>query len=254
MIKIKRISAPEELTDEVKKKLTAEFKADKNKRVWNKQYIKKRLLEMSLNKCCYCEELLGPGHVEMHVEHYHDKSTYPDEVVEWDNLLPSCPYCNKKKSGHDTYKEPIVDPTKDDPRNLFYIKNYRYCSYDSSPFSVAKTTLSVLGINDTNEKVLPRFVIGNDLVKELEKLYENATELGNSINTNTRKKNRILSGCTELLRLCTKPSRFGATTATVLHECDDYNNLRDFLIQYGLWDDEMEKLHQESLSISLSKK
>lgn len=254
MIKIKRLSAPIELTEEVKKQLTTEFKADKSKRVWNKPYIRERLLEMSLHKCCYCEELLGPGHVEMHVEHYHDKNKYPDEVVEWDNLLPACPHCNKKKSGHDTYAEPIADPTKDDPRSLFYIENYRYRSYDPSLHSRARLTYSVLGLNDTDEKVMPRFIIGNELIKELEKIYEDAMELGNGIISNARKRNRILNGCTELLRMCTRSSRFGATMATVLHESDDYNNLRDFLFQYDLWDDDIEKLHQESLSLSLSKK
>ena len=42
--------------------------------------------------------------------------------------------------------------------------------------------------------------------------------------------------------------------ATVLHESDDYNKLRDHLSQYDLWDDDIEKLHQESLSISLLKR
>lgn len=253
MIKIKRLSAPKELTEEEKKQLTAKFKADKNKRVWNKPYIRKRLLEMSLGKCCYCEELLGPGHVEMHVEHYHDKNKYPDEVVEWNNLLPSCPHCNKRKSGHDTYSEPIIDPTKDDPRKFFYIKDYRYRSYDSSPMSLAKITISVLGLNDSDEKVLPRFLIGNKLIEELGILYEDAFELGYNIITDTRKRNRIISGCSNLLKMCVRSSRFGATMATVLHESDDYNKLRDLLFKYGFWRDELEKLHRESLSISLSK-
>lgn len=254
MIKIKRLSAPKELTDEVKKQLTTEFKTGKNKRVWNKPYIRKRLLEMSLHKCCYCEELLGPGHVEMHVEHYHDKSKCPDEVVEWDNLLPSCPYCNKKKSGHDTYQEPIVDPTKDDPRKLFYIKDYRYRSYDLSSMSLAKMTISVLGLNDSDEKVFPRFLIGNKLIEELDMLYESAVELGDNIIINTRKRNRIINACSNLLKMCLRSSRFGATMATVLHESNEYNKLRDLLSQYDLWDDDIEKLHQESLSISLSKR
>lgn len=70
--------------------------------VWNKAYIKNALLEMSDNKCCYCECKIGKGEREMHVEHFKPKSIYPDLVVEWNNLLPSCPHCNKQKSSHDT--------------------------------------------------------------------------------------------------------------------------------------------------------
>ena len=143
--------------------------------------------------------------------------------------------------------------SKDDPRKFFYIKDYRYRSYDSSPMSLAKITISVLGLNDSDEKVLPRFLIGNKLIEELGILYEDAFELGYNIITDTRKRNRIISGCSNLLKMCVRSSRFGATMATVLHESDDYNKLRDLLFKYGFWRDELEKLHRESLSISLSK-
>ena len=36
------------------------------------------------------------------VKEFDPKSIYPDLVVAWDNLLPSCPHCNKEKSSHDT--------------------------------------------------------------------------------------------------------------------------------------------------------
>ena len=194
MIKIKRTSKPEALTEDVQIQLTNIFKKDKTKTVWNKKYIKDGLLKMSSNKCCYCEELIGDGCSEMHVEHYHDKDTYPEEVVAWENLLPSCAHCNKKKSKHDTYKEPIVDPTKDDPKKFFYMKSYRYFSYDKNPDSLGKVSIAVLGINDTEEKVKLRFVIGNKLNEEIDKLYEDAIELGDEILTNTRKRNRIING------------------------------------------------------------
>lgn len=253
MIKIKRISAPEQLTDVVKKQLTEEFKNDKKKPVWNKTYIRKRLLEMSSSKCCYCEELVDSGCNEMHVDHYHDKDTYPDEVVKWTNMLPSCSHCNKKKSTHDTYMEPIIDPTEVDPKKIFYIKNYRYWSIDSDLNSLGKTSIDVLGLNDFDEKVKIRFTIGDGLCKEFNKLYEDAAELGDAILTNTRKRNRILNGCLNNLKLCTRKSRFGASMATVLQEDEDYHTLRNLLVGYGLWDDELERLHQESKDICLSR-
>lgn len=254
MIKIKRISKPVELNDALKSHLTDEFKKNTQKAVWNKSFIRQRLLEMSSSKCCYCEELIGESCSEMHIDHYHDKDSYPDEVVEWNNLLPSCSHCNKKKSTHNTYNEPIVDPTIIDPKEIFYMKNYRYYSYDCSPTSLGKITISVLGLNDSNEKVKLRYMIGNKLCEEFYDLYEDAVELGDDILVNTRKRNRIINGCKNNIKLCTRNSRFGASMATVLHEDEDYYALRNLLIRYNLWDDEMEKLHKESLDICLSKK
>lgn len=253
MIKIDRISAPEQLTEQVKMQLTIEFKKDKKKAVWNKSYIRERLLEMSNSKCCYCEELVGLGCSEMHVDHYHDKNTYPDEVVKWTNLFPSCSHCNKKKSTHNTYIEPIINPTETEPRDIFYMKNYRYCSIDPDPSSLGRISIDVLGINDFEEKAILRFIIGDKLCSEFCKLYGDAIDLGDTILKDTRKRNRILSGCLNNLKLCTRVSRFGASMATVLQESEDYQLLRSLLIGYDLWDDELEKLHNESLEICLSK-
>ncbi|GEM_PF-156220 len=251
MIKIERTSKPEALTEDVQIQLTDIFKKDKTKTVWNKKYIKDGLLKMSSNKCCYCEELIGDGCSEMHVEHYHDKDTYPDEVVVWENLLPSCAHCNKKKSKHDTYKEPIVDPTKNDPKKFLYMKSYRYFSYDKNPDSLGKVSIAVLGINDTEEKVKLRFVIGNKLNEEIDKLYEDAIELGDEILTNIRKQNRITNGCMNNLRLCTRTARFGASMATILQENDEYHELRKLLQKYNIWSEEMEQLHKEASEICL---
>lgn len=254
MIKIKRISAPKQLTNTIKSQLTKDFKKDKKKAVWNKPYIRQRLLEMSNSKCCYCEELVNYGCNEMHVDHYHCKDIYPDEVVKWTNLLPSCSHCNKKKWIHDTYVEPIIDPTKINPKDIFYMKNYMYYSKDCKPDSLGKTSIRVLGLNDLDEKVMIRFKIGAELCKELDKLYEDAIDLGDSILTNTRKTNRLLNGCVNNLKLCGKKSRFGASMATVLQENADYQLLRELLMKYNLWNEELELLHRESEEICLSKK
>lgn len=103
------------------------------------------------------------------------------------------------------------------------------------------------------EKVQVRFIIGDKLCGEFYKLNNDAAELGDEILTNIRKRNRLLSGCLNNLKLCTRKSRFGASMATVLQESEDYQALRNLLIEYNLWDDEMENLHKESLEICLSK-
>ena len=43
---------------------------------------------------------------------------YPDEVVDWDNLLPSCKRCNTTKGTHDVVTEPIINPFDIDPKIL----------------------------------------------------------------------------------------------------------------------------------------
>ena len=55
MIKVERLSKPEELTTEVQNKLIEEFKKNKKKSVWNKPYIRNKLLLECNNKCVYCE-------------------------------------------------------------------------------------------------------------------------------------------------------------------------------------------------------
>lgn len=119
MIQLLRPPKPQKLADN-EAELTERFKKNNKDAVWNRSYIRSALLEMSNAKCCYCECKVGAGEREMHVDHFKPKSIYPDLVVKWENLLPSCPHCNKEKSSHDTGAEPIVNPSEDDPREFFY--------------------------------------------------------------------------------------------------------------------------------------
>ena len=153
MIKLTRSNPPEKLTKEEQKKLTEEFKKNKKKSVWNKPYIRDALLKECNGKCIYCESLIGSGNKEMHVDHFHYKDKYVDEVVSWNNLNPSCPHCNKSKSTHDTYEDPIINPFEDNPQDYFYITNYRYRSKNKNVDHIVRNTINVLGLNDTDDLV-----------------------------------------------------------------------------------------------------
>ncbi|MGR0329632.1 HNH endonuclease [Bacillus cereus] len=96
MIHLPRPNCPSKLTDEVKTKLTQDF-ITSGSSVWGKSYIKSALLEMSHNKCAYCECRLDEESKYMEVEHFLPKDDYPKLVVDWNNLLPSCKRCNGKK-------------------------------------------------------------------------------------------------------------------------------------------------------------
>lgn len=50
-----RPARPTELTQQVIEAKKAEYHADNSKAVWKEKYIERALLDMSLNKCCYCE-------------------------------------------------------------------------------------------------------------------------------------------------------------------------------------------------------
>ena len=77
MIHIERTSKPTELTEELQKELTEKFKKDNDQRVWDRPFLKQALLNMSHEKCSYCEKKLGHGAPDMHVDHFNQRNTSP---------------------------------------------------------------------------------------------------------------------------------------------------------------------------------
>lgn len=252
MIKLTRSKPPEQLTLEVQKKLTEEFKKDKKKSVWNKPYIREALLDECNHKCVYCESRIGSGYKEMHVDHFHYKDKYVDEVVSWNNLNPSCPHCNKSKSTHDTYKEPIINPFEDNPQDFFYITNYRYHSKNKDVDNIVRNTINVLGLNDTDDLVKKRFDVCNALSDKIIDIYELANEYQSILSTNTQKRNRVLKGCKNLLKLCTNTEEFSAFMATTIQEDDDYKKLKNLLQDLNLWNEELDELDKSVNKIRLA--
>lgn len=107
--------------------------------------IKEKLFASSYNKCAFCEAKPGEsGNIE--VEHFKPKSLYPDFAFEWKNLLPVCRKCNDSKSNHDTVKEPIINPSIEDPENLF---TYNYLNIEAMDESdiIAERTIEVCNLN-----------------------------------------------------------------------------------------------------------
>lgn len=251
MIKVERMARPKELTQEVQRQLTEEFKRDRKKRVWSKPYIRERLLEECGHKCVYCECLIGEGYKEMHVDHFHYKEKYPDEVVSWENLNPSCPHCNKSKAIHDTYQEPIVNPFEQDPRDYFYIKHYRYYSRNQNVEPVARTTIDVLGLNDTDEVVKFRFEQGEALIEKIEDIYRKAEENEASLRTNIPMRNRVLKGCRNILKLGTKEAAYAAFMATIIMEEPAYQKLKGLLQRENLWDESLRELDEKVAQLKM---
>ncbi|MGE8554787.1 MAG: HNH endonuclease [Chryseobacterium jejuense] len=237
MIKLNRTPKPAELTSELQDTLTAEFKLT-GKSVWNFDFIKKGLLGFSNDKCCYCEANINEESKYLEVEHFHHKDEYKDEVLEWDNLLPSCKKCNGTKNNHDTKLEPIIDPSKIDPKN--HLKYWRYRIKGSD--DIGKLTVSVLNLNEQDRLVKKRFEIGNAIQEKLEQLNELTDDYINGIQKNTRRKNRIVNGTKGLMKEGLPSAIYSATSATVILTDLEYDKLKNKLISLNLWDMELIQL------------
>ena len=171
MIKLTLPPKPVELTKEKQAELTSRFKANPKTEVWKQSWIVSPLLAMTNRKCAYSEMQLGEEGKYAQIEHIHPKSKYPDEVVEWGNLIPSCNVCNSKKSTIDTKKVPMVNPLVDNPKDYFYIKNGRLNVKDNH-CTKAINTLTYCDLNNMDQLRRKRIEIEKYLEKRLKEIYD----------------------------------------------------------------------------------
>ena len=250
MIKLIRPTKPELLAQN-EAALTQQFLADKKLRVWSKPYIIKPLAEMSHNKCCFCETLLGEQAKNLNVEHYHYKEAYSNEVVKWDNLLPACGQCNSNKGTHDTYKEPLIDPTNDDPRDYLYIKFYRIMSKDCSKESKGRMTVDLLDLNNRERLITPRLKIAEILHDKLDYLIDKVMNIKSGKETRQLMKTRLKNGIRDVLKMAQPDAEYSAFISTILLEDDDYITIRKTMKVLSLWTEGLEELHFQSNNIKL---
>ncbi|WP_259015816.1 HNH endonuclease [Emticicia fluvialis] len=246
MIKLDRTQKPVELTLELQLKLTNEFKST-GKSVWNLDFIKNALLTLSNGKCCYCETNIREESKYLEVEHFHHKETFKDEVLDWDNLLPSCKKCNGTKNDHNTKNEPIIDPTKINPKN--HLKYWRYRVKGSD--ELGKLTVSVLNLNDQDRLVKKRFEIGNAIQEKLEDLNELLDDYINGIQSSTKRKNRIVNGIKNLMKEGLPSAIYSATSATLILTDIEFSLIRKKMLELGYWDAELNQLQIDLSKIAL---
>jgi uncharacterized protein (TIGR02646 family) len=249
MIKLIRTDKPIELTDELVKSLTEEYinsKAQgKTKSVWSKSYIKKALSDIS-NKCCYCEVKLGEESKYMEVEHFHDKHTYPKEVIEWENLLPSCKRCNGKKSTHDTKKEPIINPTLNNPKDHLWLYCYRIKGKDE----LGKLTIDVLDLNDYDRLVRVRFEIGNQIQESLQSQIDIVTNYIKNSNNTIRAKNKIIKAYEGIMKQGFPNEAYSATTSCIILNSEEYTELKFKLKEASLWNTDFDEIEKQLKEIA----
>ncbi len=244
MIKIERVGRPETLTDELVSELTEKYKLTGDS-VWRRADIISGLLASSHSKCAYCECRVQSEDSYFEVEHFRCKSIHLDDVVIWDNLLPSCKRCNVSKGDHDVTMDPILNPTVDDPRPHLYFQ----ALYLRGKTIIGELTIDVVDLNNFDRLVKPRLEILNQVersVRSCEEKLELFRREGNR-----RRLNQLLGSIKDLLAVCQRPSPFAALTSTFLQENSRYKLLRRNMTDVGLWDPELQALDQSSSDLAL---
>ncbi|WP_156393795.1 MULTISPECIES: HNH endonuclease [unclassified Rhizobium] len=236
MIKLEPVAVPLELTVQVSTELTAEFKVDKSRRVWNKPYIKDALLRMSHSKCAYCETDVVRDSSYMEVEHFRCKTDHEDLVVEWSNLLPSCKRCNIAKADHNVDVDGmVINPAVDDPRQHLTMLQYRLHGRDD----LGRRTIETIYLNDSSRVVRARFEVGDSVNQALSDLRVLLQEFIDGAQSPMR-RNRIVRGLVKVLEEGAPPAEYSATAATAICANPDYRWIVDHLKELGLWSEDIQ--------------
>jgi len=224
--------------------LTNEFKADHNKSVWRKDYIVNPLLEMTHNKCAYSEIKLQEESKYMEVEHFKHKDAYPDDVVKWGNLLPTCKTCNVTKGKWDVVENPIVNPIEDDPKDFLFVKCFRFYPKDNNK---GRNTIDAVGLNDQDNFVIPRARIAFDYADRLEAEYLSLRDADTD-----RKRHIRINRIKSILKKCYPTEEYSAVISSfILYDWPKFHDMVDYLKDSDLWDNDFEEIITRITTISL---
>lgn len=242
MIKLKRPKVPACLDSMTVARLTAQFKKTGDS-VWNIPALKTELFAMSNGKCCYCESPLGTRSAYLEVEHFKSKNQYPDDVLAWNNLLPSCRRCNGKKHTHDVMAEPMVNPARMTPKCHIKISaGFRY-----KHVSVAgNNTLTVLEFNTDAPFMMQRYKMCLALQNQLEELRRDTEGP-----VDDKICRRIVRKTKAILAQALPSEEFSATLATILTENEDFSAIKAFLQKRHIWDADLENAFLTVFKIAL---
>ena len=144
--------------------------------------VRNILFNCSYGKCAYCE--LKPEGSSLRVEHYLPKTLYPEGLLDWSNLLPSCEKCNSSKFTHDTKSNPIINPCETDPSPYFIFELFRIRPSPTAPdHDVATRTIHVCRLNRmelvrARSRILVRLTeYINDIEEKIMDLQQNPSNL-----------------------------------------------------------------------------
>lgn len=226
--------------------MLASFKKNGNDS-WNRVEIRRTLLKMSNNKCAYCESLLDIS-ASMEVDHFIAKTLDPDKAVEWDNLLPSCRACNGKKLAHDVRAEPIIDPTKNDPRQHLQVIGWGRLrgSDDLGKFTINKLNL------DTRLREV-RIEIVSEIMDKIEDLEDVLIEYISGGFADNRKANKSYRLAKGILSSAGPKKEYSGVIASVILNEKLWSEVKDLLVNSKIWDKELKRMEDEAITVALPK-
>ncbi|WP_394578764.1 HNH endonuclease [Cytobacillus firmus] len=236
MIKTNKLSCPKELTFEKQKELTNKYLNEKGS-VWKQHYIENALLLSSHSKCIYCECKINVESKYMEVEHFHDKSRYPLEVVNWENLLPSCKRCNGNKSTFNTKLNPFINPSEMVPRDHLILYEGRFYPITEA----GENTINEILLNDRGKLVQQRLDIVNAVLDSLNNIYQNVEKYHNNKQRTTQNKNTFMSALENLLEDAMPSASYSATVATAIINNPLFIYIVDILNLEDLWNEELQE-------------
>lgn len=239
MIKLDLPVPPSKLTSEKQDELTRLYK-EKGTDVWKQCGIPDVLFKMTCNKCSFSEIKLGEEGKYGEIEHFYPKDIYKDDVVKWGNLLPISNICNRKKWVTDPSKVPLLNPLNDNPKDYFSINNGRL--YPKKRSEKAINTIEKYGLNDP-QLTIPRNKIEKDIGEILKDILEYYKS--NVYRCVNRLKNIMSEGKAD--------KEYSATVSTYILNNAIYQELKLYLIDGNLWDDELTDLEKELEFCSLPK-
>lgn len=247
MIKLERDFTPDFFTREDLDVLTEKFK-NEDVAVWHHPEVRAACLKLSNGKCAFCEVKLEEASTYNEVEHFKDKKTFPDDVIKWENLLPSCRHCNGSKQRHNVVKDPIINPCIDSPPDHLYINGYRI----KGKTELGAMTVNVLNYNHLEHKFIPRCKAGEVIDRSIDDIKEKLSLYFEK--QDTRRRNRLQNAVEAVLGECQLTAPFAAVSATVLHGSEDYEYIKVSMQSMDVWTDYMQELHELSITLTLPKK
>lgn len=108
------------------------FKRHQGAYQYNTPETKEEFARMNHKRCSFCTRRISEFHTQMTIEHIETKSSCPQKIFQWDNLLCSCHACNTKR-GRKKYKEGAYL----DPSIVSDIERY-FCFHADGTISVSK--------------------------------------------------------------------------------------------------------------------
>ena len=240
MIKLDLPDKPIKLTDELIAELTAKYLED-DSNVWNLKFLRKSVLEFSFDKCCYTECKLNCESKYMEIDHFYPKIDFPNDVLKWGNLLPSCKKSNTTKGELNTSLFPIINPIIDNPKDHLKITGFRF--YDKS--EIGRRTIDYTALNDRQHFVNKRYDIGIKVIELIEEIHQNFNTLIIEPVNNHQKIKRLMSKYKSLMNEGNRKEEYAATISTTILNDENNKILINLLKDHNLWDEELDELFAE---------